>query len=523
MLYVERVVSSLKKGCDVTLGPRTVIVGPNGAGKSTIVQSIELAANGWVSDMEGRSRVKLHTALARLFPEDVRRFSSVVLSDGTKLEWQLEDGGKPGTFKKPDHNPSVVVRWPFQDLSDVLKGDANTVAAWLEQQVIGELKESELISALPPAVRDITRDFVKKQRKFDFIALAKDAKNESKNLKTQATRMEKTIESMTEGIAPPLDDEARIELENKLNEFTSPKPGVSQETFNNAKAVVEGITEDLSRAKAELVKLPTLPDTMAEVVKRVTLAQGMLKGHAEHLPMDDCWICGNDKPDFVGQAQKLAEARAKIAKFVEIAEKQQELVVEIGNIEEKLNVNKTIFNSMVVAESVNDHERRLVMSRIAADDAARKTWANAEATTKEADQLRSRADLLSLAGAALEKAGKQYLDKRKSDFEAKVSSYLPEGERIGVDLDSSRFGLIRDGELHSALSGAEWSRVLLALASAQDEGSSTPSLLVPEDRAWDPDTLSRVMKALSTSPVQVIIMSTVAPSVVEEGWTCINL
>lgn len=523
MLYVERVSSSLKKGCDLQLGPRTVIVGPNGAGKSTVVQSIELAANGWVSDMEGRSRVKLHTALARLFPEGVRRFSKVVLSDGSNLEWELEDGGKLGSYKKPEHNPSVLVRWPIQDLTEVLKGDANTVAAWLEQQVIGELRESELISALPPAVRDITRDFVKKQRKFDFIALAKDAKNESKNLKTQATRMEKTIESMTEGISPPLDDEARAELENRLNEFSSPRPGVTRETYDKAKVIVDGFKNEIAGAKEALSFLADLPPTMAEVVKRVTLAQGMLKGHAEHLPMDDCWVCGNDKPNFVAQAKRLAEARAKIASFIEIAEKRQDLLEEISKNEDLLKANEMIFKSMVVAESVSDHERRLVMGRIAADDAARKTWSNVDATTKEVDQLRSRADLLTLAGNALEKAGKQYLERRKSEFESKVSSYLPEGETIGVDLETSRFGLMRDGELHSALSGAEWSRVLLALASAQDGGGSTPSLLVPEDRAWDPDTLARVMKALSTSPVQVIIMSTVAPSSVDEGWTCINL
>ena len=81
MKYVCRVRSSVKKGCDVDLGPRTVIVGPNGSGKSTIVQSIELAAGGFVSDMEGREIVRQVGALKRLFPPGVRAFSEVDITD----------------------------------------------------------------------------------------------------------------------------------------------------------------------------------------------------------------------------------------------------------------------------------------------------------------------------------------------------------------------------------------------------------------------------------------------------------
>jgi hypothetical protein len=63
--------------------------------------------------------------------------------------------------------------------------------------------------------------------------------------------------------------------------------------------------------------------------------------------------------------------------------------------------------------------------------------------------------------------------------------------------------------------------MLLALASTQEDGS-TPCVLIPKDRGWDRDTLEGVMKALSDSPVQVIIMSTVKPEPVE-GWTMVDL
>mgnify|MGYP003652432388 CR=1 FL=1 len=73
MRYIAEVTTTLKKGCNVTLGPKTVVYGPNGSGKSTIIQAIELATCGWASDMEGRDRVKLSRALARMFPKSVMK------------------------------------------------------------------------------------------------------------------------------------------------------------------------------------------------------------------------------------------------------------------------------------------------------------------------------------------------------------------------------------------------------------------------------------------------------------------
>ena len=100
MKYFDRVRSTLKKGCDVQLGAKTVICGPNGSGKSTIVQSLEIAANGWASDMEGRPRVKLPSALGRLFPTNDRTVMAR-LNDGTVYDWELMDGTKPGSLRKP--------------------------------------------------------------------------------------------------------------------------------------------------------------------------------------------------------------------------------------------------------------------------------------------------------------------------------------------------------------------------------------------------------------------------------------
>jgi len=92
-----------------------------------------------------------------------------------------------------------------------------------------------------------------------------------------------------------------------------------------------------------------------------------------------------------------------------------------------------------------------------------------------------------------------------------------------VDLDAGRVGLKRGDVAHTSLSGAELSRVLLAVLSAEESEGSTPSILEPEDRGWDPDTLSDVMTALTDSPDQVILMSTVLPARSPEGWRVIEV
>jgi len=522
-LYFGHVESTLKKGCNVKLGQRTVIVGGNGSGKSSIVQSLELAANGWASDMEGRARVKQGTALARLFPPDGARYARATLSNGAQFLWELEDN-KTGGFKRPEHTPPALVRWPVQDLMDVLRGDSNTVSAWLEQQVVGGLTEADLLSALPPAVRDLVKEFMKRQRKTDFIALAKDAKQEAKNLRVQATRSEKTIDSMTEGIAPPLLDSARKELEAKLAVMTAPQVGITKAEHVAARAEIERFVQIYMTKQSELEKLVAPPANISEAVNRLVAAGTLIQQHTTIFGKYDCWVCGNEKKGAIdAQTIRLTEAMAQVHPKHQEGARRAALVQEQVVREADLKQRAEAFKKLKVAEVPDDGARRAIMARLAMDDAAKRTWFNADAARREADQFRSKADLLTLAGNALEKAGKQFLEKSKLDFESTVSAFLPEGERIGVDLESARFGLLRNGEIHSALSGAEWSRVLLALAAAQERNATTPCVLVPEDRAWDARTLSQVMQALATCAVQVLIMSTVAPAAPVEGWTLVEL
>jgi hypothetical protein len=114
-------------------------------------------------------------------------------------------------------------------------------------------------------------------------------------------------------------------------------------------------------------------------------------------------------------------------------------------------------------------------------------------------------------------------------FIAKVQSFLPATDAFDLVLtdgerDVCRFGFVRNGNLHTALSGAEWARLTLALAcAASDEAPDVLRVFVPEDRAFDAATLRDVLLALSNAPGQVIIATTIKPAGrLPKGWTLIE-
>ena len=157
---------------------------------------------------------------------------------------------------------------------------------------------------------------------------------------------------------------------------------------------------------------------------------------------------------------------------------------------------------------------------------ARNAWAavqKAEASAIDADRQQLEWKALK---EACESAMAMTLEKALTTFIAKVQSYLPKTDTFDLrlrdgDREVVQFGFIRDGALHTALSGAEWARVMAAMASAcVPEGQY--ACIIPEERAFDATTLKDVLTALGTSPHQVILTSPVAPRSVPKGWTVVR-
>lgn len=524
MKYISFVESTIKGGCGVQLSPKTVIVGPNGAGKTTVVQAMELATNGWVSDMEGRSRVKQGKALSRLFPDGKPMYADVVFTDtaskeDTRLQWSMTPG------KTPEHEAPFFVHFPVQSLQSTLSGDANTVGAWLEKQVMDDLTREDLLSLLPPAVRAEAGKFITRQGKTDFLWLAKAAANEAKSLKSQATRSEKTVDRMTEGIAPPWTDTKLEKLTAEYEALSNKTRGVSKEHYGSMEKAANRLRSAIREAEKKTTPVPTDSQRAVQALQRVAKAKALIGQHADCFGIDSCWVCGEGDGEAIkafvatlkGIEEEFRDHMASVRQQECEAATLNSMRLQLQEKDDWLDAAK----KQGFDERHYEREARELLNEISADKASRKAWANADAARKEIAQLRATANQLSLLGKELKTAGQTLMDRQKSGFEDKVSAFLPGSDKLGIDLSSSRLGFVRDDQLHSALSGAEESRMLLALASAQEDGS-TPCVLIPQDRGWDRDTLTKVMAALSDSPVQVVIMSTVEPEPVE-GWSMVNL
>lgn len=518
MKYIERVESTLKGGCGVQLGPKTVIVGPNGSGKSTIIQAIELATCGWVSDTEGRDRVKQPHSLARLFPQEGDKYTKCTTSTGEEFSWQIEGGAKAGTYKKPTHLTPLQVEWPFQHLQSVLGGDAASVQKWLEEQVFKGTSGEGVLAALPPAIRPTVDGLMKKTKKASFLGLAQEASSEARRLRAQATRSEKTINAMIEGVAPALTAKIRLQLEAVVAQ-ESKGNYVTQPEYDYASQKIHALAEQVANFRNAIEKEPGSQLTgKVQSLTRIRSALTMIEQHFQDFgsPGDYCWVCGSDG-GAEGHEEKLREAVESLSQAAAYADRCALAASRLETLEGDLSREAALFKEMEVREDSGSQARDALVQ----DRAAQKTWKNAEASRKEVAQLRARADLLTSASKSLSCVGKDMLTKAKTALEESVSSFLPEGDEFQIDLKNARVGLLRDGELHSALSGAEWSRVLMALACAVGSGS-TLNVLVPGDRAWDCDTLGRMMTALANSESQIIVMSTVKPDPVE-GWTLVDL
>jgi hypothetical protein len=359
---------------------------------------------------------------------------------------------------------------------------------------------------------------MKKTKKTSFLSLAQEASSEARKLRAQATRSEKTINAMIEGVAPALTAKIRAQLEAAVA-AASTGNYVTQTQYDYASQKIHTLAEQVATFRNAIEKEPGSQLTgKVQTLTRIRSALTMIEQHFQDFgsPGDYCWVCGSEE-GAEGHEDKLREAATDLSQAAAYADRCALAASRLEILEGDLVREAGLFKEMEVRESGGFQAREALIQ----DQAAQKTWKNAEASRKEVAQLRARADLLTSASKSLSCVGKDMLTKAKTELEESVSSFLPEGDDFQIDLKNARVGLLRSGELHSALSGAEWSRVLMALACVVGAGS-TLNVLVPGDRAWDCDTLGRMMTALAKSDAQIIVMSTVKPDPVE-GWTLVDL
>lgn len=534
MKYIKHVKSNLKKAVDIKLGRHTVLVGPNGAGKSSVIQSIDLAVRGAVRDGEGRDDIKLLGAITRFFPDNANVLQTAVQLDDetTEFAWEAKNDGKTPkvTLKKHADMSGGEVRYLFEEVQEVLSKDAAQVRSWLSNFALGKLTLAEVEDVLSKEeAEEITLMVKAEGTTIDWNILSKAAKQRATAMRREATAKEKTVESFTEGAEPPMSEAEITKLRAEVEQLTLK---IGEARRQNAERdglwrSIESTAVEYDRLSAKTLDVVATAEEMES--HRVISALGRifsdyLKVAGDH---GHCEVCGQDVKAGTITARHKAVA-AHEAKLVGARDAiNAKAWLDATHDQLKQMVERHGKMQEVSTEAWIDRRVKLE-GMISSQTSSRKTWETAKSVRTEVKNIRRRADTLTQAAEMLSDLGRKKLSNGVDRFCESVNTYLS-GENVGIDIDAGRIGFMRDGQLHTALSGGEWTKMILALAAYVHDRTATKyqdalTLLIPADRAWDSETLAGVMTALSDFEGQVILMSTVPPVPSYEGeWSVIQI
>jgi len=555
IVYVKSIESNVKKGVKAELGRLTLIVGPNGSGKSTIVNGVELALSGRASDVVGRAEVAKGIDLLALAPAgDDALWSRAALSDGRSAEWRCERNAKTGGAREATHAIPADVKpsFPVRAVREALAGSPATVRAWLVGRIGSGVSEAAVLGLIPEDLHGAYAELCRPLFGFPAEVLldareaaAKQARNAGADAKAANALADQTGASID---PEPTDDEieaARQRVRDAAVAASAPIKARVTYDLPRMRATAEARVADYAALDAEAQRLRAdigdAPAPNADVVRlRDALTRVMVFTAQKNAA--DCLICGSAVPHgahaaMLTRAEALTNAARNDVAVIEGRERLARVEAVLPEAQRIAQDAVMAFrNASDAASTVAAVDTEAPGRLHAAEEAvrrlesARAAWANVRAAKARARDLTARQRLYGDLHAAIEDAIGGVLERARRDFIGRVQSYLPPGDVFDLVLedggkDVCRFGFVRDGALHTALSGAEWARLTLALAAAvTSDDEANLSVLTPEDRAFDADTLRAVMVGLTNAPGQVLLCSPVAPTGrTPKGWTVIDL
>jgi len=545
-MFIQKVKGNVKKGCDVEIGAKTLIVGPNGSGKSTIVNTVELALTGRVGDVAGRIDIAREADVMGLATNGAPALSASVEFDDGAIAGYHTEGSTAKAKKAVAQRPPATTHdevLPIRTLREAVLGSPQTARKYLMGKVSTATKAD--VEALIPAA--LSNRFVEC---FPANVPVADALVASVEFAAKRQR-ECTSEAKTAREAGKLVSGGRGAPPNEADVRAAAQALKDARAALQAAEAADRLTEELEASEAEYQKAENAANEVAIKLTNARTALNAAKkpktlnplfSHVclvmdESVLAGECLACGGKAPtkamaDEVSAAiaDTVAANKAydKLVVAVTAYEAEAKATLEILDraekaldaLKKKVGVSTDI--DLANAElAVNAAEKALLDVK-----AARDAWASvqkAESTALDAD--RQAVEWKALK-EALEAAMAATIEQSLAAFVSSVQSHLPKTDTFGMKLrDGDRevvaFGLVRDGHLHTALSGAEWARVMAAMSAACVPAGKF-ACVIPEERAFDPSTLKDVMAALTDCPHQVILTSPVKPKSVPKGWTVVE-
>ena len=561
--FVNRIYSNLKspkdsgEPWDIELSQHTLLVGSNTSHKSSIIQSIELSVAGSADDIFGRSAVSDVALLLTLAPADELGISST-LSNGETASFNARR--EDGKTKRPTHLGPGADTLVHRDVTTALSGSPASARKAFLSWSGGKITLDDVLTHLPENLHGKYKDIAThKGREKTVVQTLLEVVTYAGQRQREAAKEAKGAEIILESIGDTIEGRPTEEDMTKMKmavvqareildvSIRASGSGVGMsggekvEALKDAREKLSFFTNEISVSKQILEELqgglPSKGENVDYAIKIVDVAIShsleacpvcSSQVGSEHLKNCQSFYQQQQKQWEEQSAQKLGQI-AKLESDIETCERQ---VIHFTSEIQRLE-SVTVATADSRALPVSDAQSRLeaAMDALGKMEIANSQWENLANARERVFSMKAEVDTYKELKLACESAVGRLLSEQAKDFSARVQKYLPNHWDFNIELldgtkEVFRMGIMRDGKLHAALSGAEWTSVVTAISMAVSERlpKDAPAILIPEDRAWDGKTLSSVMKGFSNFDGQVIMASTIRPTGrPPKGWNIIDM
>jgi energy-coupling factor transporter ATP-binding protein EcfA2 len=500
------------------------------------------------------------------------------------IETNKQGGAKAASHDYPSiHvNPDLVL--PLRGVRDALVGGPDTTREFFLPWVGGEVRIEDVVARIPEPLRELfgklaDEDKLAKTPVEKLISVESAASAKARSNSVAAKASEAVADEVGKGLPPPPTDAAyaerkslemnlRAQLEGIIaGNARLQAAGASQSTIGSLEAALldaqskrtqivmqaSDLQAQIQQADQTIAALPPMPQmTPAKQAIRDLLAYLVQTLTAQGQAGCECPLCGNqaalqtiservaflakvdaDRAQQHAQATQWTQYRNQLQSQLQFVTGQApgidariaELEGQVAQARGALSQATGGAMQLVDPEPVRAQLAQ-VDQEVKAMETLRTQWAQARKAVSVSVEVQQSGGDFKLLAEACSKAIEQLVDAGRVTFVTQVQQYLPSTDLFDLQMrdgkrEVCRAGLMKDGNLHTALSGAEWSRVTGALAASCAPKSGL-AVVIPEERAFDPKTLGEVMEAFLKIPYQVILASPILPASMPAGWVVIN-
>jgi energy-coupling factor transporter ATP-binding protein EcfA2 len=569
-MYIKYVNSNVKGGIGCDLGPKTLIIGPRGSGKSAVVNAIQFALTQKIDDIAGRTTVAAVNELLSLAPEDQGLYANVVFADGITASCTIDRSKTGGS--KPKHvfpnGLDTTSVFPLRAVTEALTGSTDSVRKFLLSYAVGKITDKDINELIPESVRDYYRRILQScsphitpvDRLLEVLAKAESHKREATS---RANVSGKIALATAQGLQSRPTEEALSELRAEIDVLKKAlEKGVCERSKNDTLRGMmnntDGLMADARHAQCKLQEILAKKVEVENSISKLKIEVNALpkssigENIVSIIPVmdmvdDECIVCGTQGVKNV-VAQRRAYVKNSVSTHFKYIEAYNAMNSRYALLQDSLHglekeeayarnlvlqnqISRDEVAKIVIVESIIDidglkndlSKKEQVLRRM---EGNAQLWRSTQMAKEEELRAEKESEEWARLVESCKDVTKTLLDDSVEKFVAKIQSLMPVGYHFFLKLRSGkseniRIGFEKNGIARTALSGGEWASLTAAVADACTRPEQF-TIIVPEDRGTDSNTLVDVLIALQKCRSQVIYTSTVEPDSIPDGWTVIR-